>query len=66
MYELHELLTQNNITQTSLACSMKVTQQTISNWCNKKSSPNPSQIKRLAEFLNTSSEQILNCFIREA
>lgn len=59
---LKELLEKSQITQQILAKHLKVSQQTISKWNKRISTPNPNQIVKMAKVLNVSIEEVVACF----
>ncbi len=62
---LQNLITNAGYTQTEIASILKIRQQTVSKWCNKKSTPALPMMKQLAEILNTQVQVIIDCFIDE-
>ena len=57
-----ELLKKRGMTQDQLAKKLKVSQQTISQWCIGATAPGRKSWSKVAKTLNISVEQLLNCF----
>ena len=49
---LQELLEKNQITQQALAEKLNVSQQAVSKWNKRISTPNPNQIDKMSKVLN--------------
>lgn len=61
--QLKELMTNAGLNQTDVALKLNIKQQTVSKWCNRKSTPTIVMMKKLAELLNVSTQNIVDCFI---
>lgn len=59
---LSQLLRKNNITQSQLAAKIGITQQLVSKWVTGGCQPQIDMLPKLAEALNCSVEEIVNCF----
>lgn len=59
---LSQLLRNNNITQAQLAAKIGITQQLVSKWVTGGCQPQIDMLPKLAEALNCSVEDIVNCF----
>lgn len=59
---LSRLLRKNNITQSQLAAKIGITQQLVSKWVTGGCQPQIEMLPKLAEALNCSVEEIVNCF----
>lgn len=57
-----ELLKMRGLTQEQLAKKLKVSQQTISQWCVGATAPGRKLWSKVAKTLSVSVEQLLNCF----
>lgn len=60
--KLKELIKSKNITQEQLAKDLSITQSSISQWCIGICRPKIKYIKKIAQLLNVSVEEVLNCF----
>lgn len=54
-----------NVTQKELAKKLGSTQQLISRWASGKGVPKTTDLPRIANALNVSVEQVLECFTAE-
>ena len=63
--QLKELMTNAGFNQTDVALKLNIKQQTVSKWCNRKSTPTVLMMKKLAELLNVSTQNIVDCFIEK-
>lgn len=59
---LKQILFQRNIKQSQLAKKLGVTQQLVSKWVTGGCQPQIDMLPKLAEALNCSVEEIVNCF----
>ena len=59
---LKQILSARNIKQAQLAEYLGVTQQLVSKWINGRCQPQIEMLPKLAEALNCSVEDIVNCF----
>lgn len=59
---LKQILFQRNIKQSQLAKKLGVTQQLVSKWVTGGCQPQIEMLPKLAEALNCSVEEIVNCF----
>ena len=57
-----ELLKKSGMTQEQLAKKLKLTQQTISQWCNGATAPQRKIWSDVSKALGVSIEQLLKCF----
>lgn len=57
-----ELLKKREMTQEQLAKKLKVTQQTVSQWCNGATAPQRKIWSKVAKTLDVTVEQLLDCF----
>lgn len=57
-----DLLKKKGMTQEQLAKKLKVSQQTISQWCVGATAPGRKLWSKVAKALGVSVEQLLNCF----
>lgn len=57
-----ELLKKRGMTQEQLAKRLKVTQSTVSQWCKSITAPQRRIWKRVAQALEVSVEELLECF----
>ena len=62
---LYTLITNAGFTQMQVAERLGVRQQTVSKWCNGKSTPALSIMTKLADVLKVDVQDIINCFIDE-
>ena len=60
--EFKQLLKEKNMSQVNIAKCIGKTQSLVSQWVNGVCTPQPSDIFKLAEALNCSVEEIVNCF----
>lgn len=59
-----DLLKKRGLTQDQLAKKLKVSQQTISQWCIGATAPGRKRWSKVAKTLGVSVEQLLDCFIK--
>lgn len=60
---LNELRISKGISQQEIADYLKVSQNTVSTWCNNKTAPNEDQIDALAEMFRVPREEITACIV---
>lgn len=59
---LQELLKKNKITQQALAKKLNVSQQAVSKWNKRISTPNPNQIDKMSQVLQVPIAEVVACF----
>jgi len=59
-----ELIT-NKFSFTDIAVKLNVSKACVSKWSAKKSTPRPQNIKKLAELLNVTQQEVINYFYGE-
>lgn len=62
---MKELLKSKKITQTLLAEKLCVSQRLVSYWCTKEREPSATMMKKIADILSVSVEQIVSLFIKD-
>ncbi len=60
--KLKQLLKEKDMTASQLARRLKVSVTVVWKWCNDKSKPDVSYIKKIAEILSVSTDRVLECF----
>ena len=56
-------LKEANLSQSRFALEIGLKQQTISKWCNKKSTPKLETMQKIAEILNCDIQEVIDCFV---
>ena len=59
---LQELLEKNQITQQALAEKLNVSQQAVSKWNKRISTPNPNHIDKMSKVLQVPIAEVVACF----
>ncbi len=63
--KFRELLKSNRWNYQTMAKVLGVSRATVRNWAIKHGSPSPEQVKRMSEFLECSTDEVINSLLSE-
>ncbi len=60
-----ELLKSKRYNRSTMAKALGLAKSTVFYWAKKRSSPSPEQVKRMSEFLECSTDEVINSLLSE-